>query len=187
MRKQQASIHTKTDIWVSIYAKINIYVQPTAPPPTNSVAHPIVSSGFSLNVVYTLSHTWSFKRREKDICKLPAAWVPPTPCFWPYYMNWDHSITTPCTCVNNTSRNQLKVVPILEVQVPRGKEWLCGVGELLAVWDIWGMRYILYLASVELYPGFYRSRICRPIFHFSLFLGPIPWSSLWCHLEVCMK
>ncbi len=55
--------------------------------------------------------------------------------FWPYYMSWAHSITTPCTCVNNTSCKQPKVVLELEIQAPRGKgsaEWL--TLERLAVW-----------------------------------------------------
>ncbi len=43
-------------------------------------------------------------------------------------MSWAHSRTTPCTCVNNTSCNQPKVVPKPEVQTPRGKEWQCRVG-----------------------------------------------------------
>ncbi len=43
--------------------------------------------------------------------------------FWPYYMIWAHSITTPCTCVNSTSCNQLKIIPEPEIQAPRGKEW----------------------------------------------------------------
>ncbi len=60
--------------------------------------------------------------------------TPPLP-FWTYYMNRSHSITTPCTCVNNTSFNQLEEVPEPEIPVPRGKEWQSGVGtlELLAV------------------------------------------------------
>ncbi len=56
--------------------------------------------------------------------------------FWPYYMSSAHKITTPCTCVNNTSCNQPKGVQEQEIQAPRGTEWQCGVGtlELLAVW-----------------------------------------------------
>ncbi len=58
-------------------------------------------------------------------------WVsatPPLP-FWTYCMRWAHSITTSCTCVNNTSCNQSKVVPQLEITAPR-IEW-----EHLSCWQ----------------------------------------------------
>ncbi len=63
--------------------------------------------------------------------------TPPLPC-WTYNMNWVHSITTPCTCVNNTSCNQPRVVQEPEIPASRGKEWQRGVGtlELLAVWSL---------------------------------------------------
>ncbi len=50
-------------------------------------------------------------------------------------MSSAHRITAPCTCVNNTSCNQLKVVPESEIQALRGKEWQRGVWtlELLTV------------------------------------------------------
>ncbi len=52
--------------------------------------------------------------------------------FWPYYMSWVNCITTPYTCVNNTSCNQLKVVLEPEIQDPRGKERKCGVDDTRA-------------------------------------------------------
>ncbi len=36
--------------------------------------------------------------------------------------------TTSCTCMNNTSRNQPKLVQELEIPAPRGKEWQHGMG-----------------------------------------------------------
>ncbi len=51
---------------------------------------------------------------------------------WPYYMSWAHSITTPCTCVNNTSWNQQKVV----LEFPTGKERQLEVGDTWAVGSI---------------------------------------------------
>ncbi len=58
-----------------------------------------------------------------------AALVSPTlPLrFWACYMSWAYSITTHCTCMNNTSCNQPKVVLEPEIQAPRGKEWQHGV------------------------------------------------------------
>ncbi len=55
--------------------------------------------------------------------------------FWPYYMSSAYSISMPCTCVNSTTCNQLKVLQEPEIQAPRGKERQRGVGtfELLAV------------------------------------------------------
>ncbi len=47
-------------------------------------------------------------------------------------MSWAHSITTPCTCVNNTSCNQPKVVPEREIQAPIGKERQRRVGDIQA-------------------------------------------------------
>ncbi len=51
-------------------------------------------------------------------------------------MSSAHRITTPCTCMNNTSCNQPKVVLEQEIQAPRGKQCQHGVGTLglLAVW-----------------------------------------------------
>ncbi len=43
-------------------------------------------------------------------------------------MSWDNSVIMPCTCMNNKSCNQPKVVLEPEIQTPRGKERLCGVG-----------------------------------------------------------
>ncbi len=63
-----------------------------------------------------------------------AGWVsdtPPLP-FWTYHRSWTHSIIRPCTCVNDTSCNQLKVVPEPEMPVPRDKEGQCGVGDTRA-------------------------------------------------------
>ncbi len=42
-------------------------------------------------------------------------------------MSRAHSITMPCTCVNNTSCNLPKVVQEPEIPAPRGKEWQSGV------------------------------------------------------------
>ncbi len=56
---------------------------------------------------------------------LPAVRVSPLlSSILPYYMSSAHRITKPCTCVNNTSCNQLQVVPELEIQACRAKE--CG-------------------------------------------------------------
>ncbi len=67
--------------------------------------------------------------------KQPRVSASPLLPFWTYYMSSAHSITMPCTCMNNTSCNKLKVVPEPEIPVPRGKEWQSGVEtlELLVV------------------------------------------------------
>ncbi len=66
-----------------------------------------------------------------------AGWGSPTPplLFWPYYMSWGHSITKPCTCMNNTSCNQPKVVPEPEIPALKGKEGQCGVADTWAAWQ----------------------------------------------------
>ncbi len=73
------------------------------------------------------NRTWRCLQQIRSYCQ--AARV------WSYYMSWAHSIITPCTCVNNTSCNQLKVVSEPEIPAFRCKEWQRGVGtlELLAV------------------------------------------------------
>ncbi len=55
--------------------------------------------------------------------------------FWPHYMSSAHSIYMTCTCVNNTTFNQLKVVHKPEIQALRCKRTAAWVGtlELLAV------------------------------------------------------
>ncbi len=65
------------------------------------------------------------------VCVCVCAWVlsgaycqkiechPIHTAIWQYYMSWAHSITMTCTCVNNTSCNQTKVVPEPEIQAPQ--------------------------------------------------------------------
>ncbi len=49
----------------------------------------------------------------------------------------------PCTCVNNTSCNQPKVVPELEIQGPRGKEQQRGVADTKAAGSMpWQYAYV---------------------------------------------
>ncbi len=66
-----------------------------------------------------------------------AAQVSATPLLrnWTYYMTLTHSITVTCTCVNNTSYNQPKVVTESEIPAPRGKEWQDGVADTQAAWQ----------------------------------------------------
>ncbi len=73
--------------------------------------------------------------------------------FWTYYMSWAHSITKSCTCVNNTSCNQLKVFQELEVPAPRVKEWQREVGtlDLLAVCH--NPRHETYASSLRIAPS----------------------------------
>ncbi len=55
--------------------------------------------------------------------------------FWPYCMSWAYSMTIPCACVNNTSSNQLKVVPELHIQALRGKKIAVRSGCHLSCWQ----------------------------------------------------
>ncbi len=43
--------------------------------------------------------------------------------FWTYDMSWAHNITTAYTCANNTSCNQPKVVPELEISAPTAAKY----------------------------------------------------------------
>ncbi len=81
-------------------------------------------------------------------------------CHFGLVMSWAHSITTPCTCMNNTSYTQPKVVQQPKIPAPRGKEWQRGVGtlELLAVCDrstlvchLWNMsiHYIWNFGAID--------------------------------------
>ncbi len=73
---------------------------------------------------------------EEAYCQAAPSVSQCTAAISTYYMNRAHSITTPCTCVNNTSCNQPKVVSEPEIPAPRVKEWQSGMGtlKLLVVW-----------------------------------------------------
>ncbi len=90
-------------------------------------------------------------RYNHTVKQLRVSATTPLP-FWTYYMSWAHSITTPCTRVNNTSCNKPKVVPEPEIPALRGKEWQSGLGtlEVLAVWDImWNYRLHIYCPNIS--------------------------------------
>ncbi len=105
--------------------------------------------------------------------------------FLPYYMSWAHNITTPCTCVNNASCIQLKVVtdhcamhmreqcmlhptessPGSRNRSPRGKEWQYGVGDTVAAGSmviIFWFPYSAFILSGLLRAGHHISKtLCR--------------------------
>ncbi len=77
-------------------------------------------------------------------------------------MSSAHSISTPCTCMNNTSCNQPKVVTESEIQAPIGKEWQPGVGtlELLAACEVSYCLWVLDTFSLRHQQDIYLIFVC---------------------------
>ncbi len=84
--------------------------------------HNMSTSGHG-HVIWMLAIKDSLRKLARKLAYCQAAWEAATPLlpFWTHYMSWAHSIPTPCTCVNNTSCKQPKVVPEPEILAPRGK------------------------------------------------------------------
>ncbi len=97
------------------------------------------------------------------ICDFTNTWLNGGPI-----IERNDSITMPpCTCVNNTSCNQQKVVLEPEIPAPRGKEWQSGMGtlELLAVYTLYPL-----LSKVEAHTHAYtRTHITHFAISFDVF------------------